>query len=292
MKKNTISLVALIAALALSNPLNAKDQTNSNSNDKEQSGNQELSSSNYSRNNLLNILSGIQNDLENRDIKAIKAKANDISNLLKARQDYNNLAASQTGQIEKLLELESGDSNDSKIVFVPLKVENKPLRFDTVKENLNIYHFNTNEINNAKVRYVIFDDSNSNVETDLNKLLANVKKGNENSIRRDVKNVYKDIFRDSDQNTSLVPRIRDNITLARYLVNNKQAKAAEKSVEWTDSLILVLVEATSDNSSEQKKIKNLREELKDLSKLSDEDYISEWEKLDERLKKWWKKNKQ
>ena len=289
MKKNTISLVALIAALALSNPLNAKDQTNSNSNDKEQSGNQELSSSNYSRNNLLNILSGIQNDLENRDIKAIKAKANDISNLLKARQDYNNLAASQTGQIEKLLELESGDSNDSKIVFIPLKVENKPLRVDNVKENINIYHFSTNEITNAKVRYVVYDDSDTNFEPDLNKLLASVKKGNESSIRKDLKNVYKDIFRDSDQNISLVPRIRDNLTLAKYLVNNKQAKAAEKTIEWTDSLILLLVEATSDNSSEQKKIKNLREELKDLSKLSDDDYMSEWEKLDERMKKLWKK---
>jgi hypothetical protein len=288
MKKNTIPLVALVAALTVSVPLNAKDKT-STSNDQEQSGNQELFSTNYSRNSLLNILSGIQNELENRDTKAIQAKANDISNFLKSRKNSNNLNANSTSKIEKLLELESGDSNDSKIVFIPLKVENKPLRVDNVKENINIYHFSTNEITNAKVRDVVYDDSDTNFEPDLNKLLASVKKGNESSIRKDLKNVYKDIFRDSDQNISLVPRIRDNLTLAKYLVNNKQAKAAEKTIEWTDSLILLLVEATSDNSSEQKKIKNLREELKDLSKLSDDDYMSEWEKLDERLKKLWKK---
>lgn len=282
--------VALIAALTLSNSLNAKDQTN-DSNDQEKNGSQELVSTNYSRNSLLNILSGIQNDLENRDIKAIKAKGNDISTFLKARKGNNNLSANQSNKIEKLLELEYGDSNESKTIFLPLRVENKPLRADNVKENINIYHFNTNEITNAKIRYVVYDDSNVNLGSDLSKLLVSVKKGNEANIRKEIKNVYKDIFRDSDENVSLVPRIRDNLTLASYLVNNKQSKAAQTTVEWTDSLIVLLVEATSDNSSEQKKIKNLREDVKDLSKVSDEDYISKWEKLDERLKVWWKKNK-
>ncbi len=189
------------------------------------------------------------------------------------------------------MELEYGDSSESKTIFLPLRVENKPLRVDNVKENINIYHFNTNESTDAKIRYVVYNDSNVNVGPDLSKLLVSVKKGNEANIRKDIKNVYKDIFRDSDENVSLVPRIRDNLTLASYLVNNKQSKAAEKTVEWTDSLIVLLVEATSDNSSEQKKVKNLREEVKDLSKLSDEGYISQWEKLDERLKAWWKKNK-
>lgn len=285
--------MALVATLALSGPLsaNAKDQSNFNSNDREQSSNQELSSTNYSRNNLLNILSGIQNDLESRNIKSAQAKANDISNFLKSRND-NNMAANRTGRIEKLLELEYGDSNDSKTVFMPLRVENRPLEVDNVKESVNIYHFSTNEISDAKVRYVVYDDSNVNVESDLKKLMASVKKGDESNIRKDIKNVYKDIFKDSDRNISLVPRIRDNLTLSKYLVNNKQAKAAEKSVAWTDSLIVLLVEVTSNNPKEQKKIKSLREELKDLSKLSDEDYLSEWEKLDERLKKEWKKNKQ
>lgn len=290
MKKNMIFSVALIAALTLSNSLNAKDQTN-DSNDQEKNGSQELVSTNYSRNSLLNILSGIQNDLENRDIKAIKAKGNDISTFLKARKGNNNLSANQSNKIEKLLELEYGDSNESKTIFLPLRVENKPLRADNVKENINIYHFNTNEITNAKIRYVVYDDSNVNLGSDLSKLLVSVKKGNEANIRKEIKNVYKDIFRDSDENVSLVPRIRDNLTLASYLVNNKQSKAAQTTVEWTDSLIVLLVEATSDNSSEQKKIKNLREDVKDLSKVSDEDYISKWEKLDERLKVWWKKNK-
>ena len=287
MKKNTIFSVALVAALTLANYANAKGQAN----DQEKSGNKELFSNNYNRNNLLNILSGVQNDLENRDVKAIQGKADDISNFLKSRKNNNNLAAKQTSQVEKLLELEYGDASDSRTVFIPLKVENKPLKVENVKENLNIYHFDTNEITDAKIRYVVYDDSSKNVGSDLNKLLANVKKGNESNIRREVKNVYKDIFKDSDENISLVPRIRDNLTLAKYLVNNKQAKAAEKNIEWTDSLIILLVEATSDNSSEQKKIKSLREELKDSSKLSDEEYTSKWEKLDERLKLWWKKNK-
>lgn len=290
MKKNTISLMALFAVLALSNPLNA--QANSNSNDQEQGGTQELSSTNYSRNSLLNILSGIQNDLESRNMKAAQAKANDISNFLKSRKGNNNLAANRTGRIEKLLELEYGDANDSKTVFIPLRVENKPLSVDNVKGSINIYHFSTNEVSDAKVRYVVYDDSEMNVEPDLKKLLASVKKGDESNIRKDIKNVYKDVFKDSDRNVSLVPRIRDNLTLSKYLVNNKQAKAAEKSVAWTDSLIVLLVEVTSTDSSEQKKVKALREELKDMSKLSDEDYLSDWEELDERLKKEWKKNKQ
>lgn len=84
-------------------------------------------------------------------------------------------------------------------------------------------------------------------------------------------------------------KIRDSLAVARFLLENNQAKAAQNSIGFTDTLILRLIEMKSDSPIEQKRIENLRKELNNISKVSDDAYISEWEKIPEEIEGWWEK---
>ena len=88
---------------------------------------------------------------------------------------------------------------------------------------------------------------------------------------------------------SLVPKIRDSLVVAKYLIDSNQFKAAKNIVGVTDGMALSLVEATSDSPAEQRRIKELRRELNSISRVSDANYISEWEKIPEGIENFWKK---
>jgi hypothetical protein len=299
--KKIITTVALVVTLiAFSNLVKAQSMDNkSDSAQKPDSAKQktdlsnkkELLTSDYNRNNLLSILAGIQNDLENKDLKTAQSKSSSVSAYLKDRRNNKGKISKQDNKVEKLLELEYGTLTDSKAVIVPLGTHDKVLKPLSIKEKIDIYHFSANQINNAKIRYVTYyDKDDEGVNKDLDNFLSAVTAGDEAKIRKELKNIYKDIFKDSDDKITTIAKIRDNLTLARYLASNGQPKAAEENVKWTDSLILKLIELTSNNPTEQQAVKKLKEELKDVSKLSDEKYLSEWEKLDIRMQEWWKKN--
>jgi len=309
MKKTiTITITLIIALIAFStiakaqlkgqSDLTSDDYLTENEVDKsnqinqkiDQSDKKELFTSDYNRNNLLEILSGVQNDLENKDLTAAQSKSGVIAAYLKDRRNNKGKISKLDNKIEKLLELDYGSLGDSKSVIISLGAEGV-LKPSSIKDKIDIYHFSANQINNAKVRYVTYyDKDDSVINKDLDSFLSAVTKGDEVNVRKELKNIYKDIFKDSDNKITAISKIRDNLTLARYLASNGQPKASEDSIKWTDSLILKLIELTSNNPIEQQNVKKLKEELKDVSKLSDEKYISEWEKLDIRMQEWWKKN--
>ena len=293
MKKTIITTTTIIVALIIfSNLARAQNSVQSISDvNSDPTTKKELFTSDYNRNNLLGILSGVQNDLENKDLKAVQTKSTSISAYLKDRRNNKGKISKKDDKVEKLLELEYGNFADSKSSTISLGSQDRVLKISSIKDKIDIYHFDANQINGAKIRYVTYyDKEDDTINNDLNKFLIAVTKGDELKIRKELKNVYKDIFKDSDDKVTSISKIRDNLTLARYLASNGQPKAAEDSIKWTDSLILKLIELTSDNPTEQQNVKKLKQELKDVSKLSDEKYISEWEKLDMRMQEWWKKN--
>lgn len=293
MKKTIITTTTIIVALIIfSNLARAQNSVQSISDvNADPTTKKELFTSDYNRNNLLGILSGVQNDLENKDLKAVQTKSTSISAYLKDRRNNKGKISKKDDKVEKLLELEYGNFADSKSSTISLGSQDRVLKISSIKDKIDIYHFDANQINGAKIRYVTYyDKEDDTINNDLNKFLIAVTKGDELKIRKELKNVYKDIFKDSDDKVTSISKIRDNLTLARYLASNGQPKAAEDSIKWTDSLILKLIELTSDNPTEQQNVKKLKQELKDVSKLSDEKYISEWEKLDMRMQEWWKKN--
>lgn len=293
MKKNILIILTLIVALIAFANL-AKAQTTKSypaGNDSNSSPQKELFTADSNRNKLLGILTDVQNDLENKDIPAVQARSNDISSYLKDRRNNSGKIAKQDEKVEKLLELEYGGFGESRSVIISLVNQDKVLKVSSLKDRIDLYHFSANQVNKAKIRYVTYHDKDDKkVNNDLNNFLTAVTAGDELKIRKEIKNIYDNIFKDSDNKITSISKIRDNLTLARYLASNGQPRAAEDNIKWTDSLILKLIELTSTNPAEQKTVKRLKEELKDVSKLSDEKYISEWEKLDMRMQEWWRKN--
>jgi hypothetical protein len=298
--KNNISVIAVIVALSSGLYVNTSRAENTKFSNckgtctiKEKA--KKLFTKEYDHNDLLNILADIETDLRSGNITSIKGKSDEILNYL----NYHKNEVKKSGadvlrksdyKGDKVLELEYGNWFESKELILPLELENKPLNYNFLHDRIVLSGFTNNQINNAKIRYISYDIENKGGERDLYKLLSSIEEGNINQIRKNVIKVYDDILIDHSDKISLVARIRDNLIVAKYLNDNNQFKAAENSISFTDSLILRLIEATSNSPEQQAKVKNLRKELKNTQKLSDENYISEWEKIPDEVGNWWKNN--
>ena len=249
----------------------------------------------FSNEDLLNILADIENGIQNNDIKEVREKSDDIMDYLNYRKSESKqhngriTGSSRDYTGDKVLELEYGNWLNSKEIVLPLVINHRPLSVDLLRNRMALAAFQTNEIDDVKIRYVSYDLTNKKTGSDLHKLLSSLEEGDLSQVRHNIENVYDDILIDHDSKISLVAKIRDSLAVARFLVENNQSKAAQNSIGATDSMMLRLIEMKSDSPAEQQKIETLRRELNNISKVSDDNYISEWEKIPEEIEGWWKK---
>ena len=298
--KKTILIIGIVTILTvLPNFLNAKepdvtgeDAIIINENNAIQEEIKDPSAKNYDHDDLLDILAEIQDDLDNEDLKEAQNKSDDILGYLNF---YKNISKNSDAVItnsyggKEVLELKYGSWYNPKLVILPFhNLDNKRISYDYLKDNVDLSNFRQNQIIRARIRYIIYDIKNENISKNIYNLLASLSQGNESDIRKNIENIYEDLFKDCDNKISLVSKIRDNLTLSRHLIASKQSKAAENSVGVIDSLTVRLIEVTSNNPDEQKRIKNLRKELNTIGKLSDENYIAQWETIPEEIGEWWK----
>lgn len=297
MKNAYIRIWVIGATIAISlglfsNALNARN-TKSDTDIKKQI--KEIFSKEYSGQDLLNILVNIENDILREDMDSLRSRSKEISDYLTYRRTevakhdkkYSNLDSPYKG--ERVLEIKYGKRFNSKELVLPLTVQSAPLRADLADNEMVFSSFRDNEISEVTIRYVTYDVGNRNTGIDLRKLSSSVGRGNIKLIREDISNVYEDILVDHSSKISLVTKIRDSLAVAKYLLSNNQARAAQSSIGTTDSLMLRLIEARYNSPSEQRKIRNLRKDLDDVSKVSDASYLSEWEKIPHEIEDWWNK---
>ncbi len=251
----------------------------------------------YNEEDLVNILANIENDIKNNDIEAVKKRSSEVKGYIKFREakvakhrkKYSASNSAYGGN--KVLELEYQDANKSQeaLLVLPLAIVSSPLAIDISKNKEILSSFRDNEINGARVKYVSYDIGNKKTGVDLKRLLSSVKKGDVVRIRENTKDIYADIFIDHYNKISLVSKIRDNLAVAKYLVGNNQPKAAQNTVSAVDSFVLKLAELNSNSLAEKEKIEELRKELKNVSRVADDSYLSKWEKFPEEIGNWWKK---
>ena len=207
--------------------------------------------------------------------------------VVKHDKKYSESDSSYIG--ERVLEIKYGKRFNTKELVLPLTIRNNPLSADLADNEIVLSSLKDDEISEANIKYISYDTGNRNAGIDLRKLSSSVGRGNIKLIREDISNVYDDILVDHGFRVSIVTKIRDNLAVAKYMLNNNQARAAQASIGPTDSLMLRLIEARSNSPSEQRKIRNLRKELNDVSKVSDASYLSEWEKIPHEIEDWWNK---
>ncbi len=189
----------------------------------------------------------------------------------------------------KILEIKYGAWIASKKILVPLVIQRSPLSVDVAKSNVALTSFKDNEISDAQVKYISYDVGNKKAGVDLHNLLSSLKKGDSYQIKKDINDIYGDVLIDHGDRVSMVLKIRDHLAVAKYLLDNNQAKAAQNTIGIADSLILKLIEMKSSSPFEQRKLKELRQELKNVSRVADASYLSEWERIPEEIENWWKK---
>jgi len=292
--KKLLLVVGIIAILVTtSNSLNAENLDSVKNNDvvvKESIAREDIKepfTKNYDHDDLLLILAEIQDDLENKDLEAAKSKSDDILGYLNYHKNIannNDNTANNNYSGREVLELKYGNWYNPKLVVLPFRnLDNKRISYDSLKENIDLSNFRVNQINRAKIKYVTYDLKNETISKDIYNLLASLGQGDESDITKNIENIYENLFRDQDSKISLVSEVRDNLTLARHLIANRQFKAADNTVGTIDSLTLRLIELTAGNQNEQKRIKNLRKELNNIAKISDENYISQWKAVPEEI---------
>jgi hypothetical protein len=244
---------------------------------------------------LLNTLAEIENDLQNNNIKGVHAKSEVISDELvyfkseAKKHEAKNVQLSGEYKGDKVLELKYGSWFNSKKLILPLSPKGTKFTVESLKDRIVLSaYFRENEISDASVRYVTFNTESDKFRIDLQKLLSSVEEENITYIRESIKNIYDDVLVYHSEDVSLVPKIRDSLVVAKYLIDNNQFKAAKNTIGITDSLALKLIEETSNSPIEQEKIKNLRKELNDVTRVADANYLSEWEKVPEGIENFWK----
>jgi len=245
---------------------------------------------------LFNSLAQIQADLKNHNMKAVYEQYDEISDALNhyksemEKHKEQNVQLSTTYKGDKVLELEYGNWFSSRKIILPLNPGAKPFNVDSLKDRIVLSsYFKKNEINDASVEYVTYNTDSDKFRLDLRQLLSGIEEENADYISKAVKNVYEDAFTSHSSDISLVAKIRDSLVVAKYLIDSNQYKAAKNIVGVTDGLVLKLIEATSDSPVEQEKIRKLHKELNSISKVSDANYISQWEKIPEGIEHIWKK---
>jgi len=297
--KNILSAISLIAVLQtglFSSAANAKNTKKVISKETLKEKIEDLFVKDYDT-DLLNSLAQIETDLKNRHLSAVYEKSAEIADYLDhyknqaEKHKAENVQLSEKYKGDKILELKYGNWFNSKKMILPLNPRTSAFSFDSLKDRIVLSaYFAKNEINDASVEYVTYTTDSDKFRLDLHKLLSGIEERNSNYIRESINNIYSDMFVYHSIDISLVPKIRDSLVVARYLIDSSQFKAAKNIVGVTDGLALRLIEATSNSPAEQRRIKELRNELNSISKVSDANYISEWEKIPEGIENFWKKN--
>lgn len=296
MKKNilTIGLITALGIGLFSAAANSRAMKTGSGDESTKAKIKQILNQDYSNEDLLNILADIENSIQSSDTREVRAKAEEVSNYIAYRKNgimrhKGRYSSNNVYNGDKVLELKYGNWFNSKELVLPLAINHKPLKIELVKNRMALAALQTNEIDSARVRYVSYDIGNKKTGSDLSLLLSSLEEGSASDIRGRIQSVYTDILVDHDGKISLVAKIRDNLALAKFLLENNQAKAAQNSIGFTDSLMLRLIEIKADSPIEQRKIENLRAELNNIAKVSDDNYISEWEKIPEEVEGWWKK---
>lgn len=290
-KKTLLASAAIFIAVGLfSNALNAR----SNDSDSVAAKIKKVFSRDYNDGVLLNILTDIQNNINQGDVHLMHNRAEDLEDYIDKRDSRLHNKKHSESQVSysgaRILQIDYGRLFNSKRLILSLNVKSNPLAIDLGKNKSIISSFKDNEINEAKIKYVSFDTKNKKANASLRSLVSNLKKEDIDMIEEDISDIYDNILIDHKDSVSLVSQIRDNLALAKYLINEKQVKAAEKTVENTEILMILLIEAKSDLPAEQQRVRALRKELKNVSRAVDSKYLSEWEKFPAEIKDWWTKN--
>jgi len=244
---------------------------------------------------LLGSLAAIENDLQNNNLKKVRAKYDEIQDYLIYYRSEAQIHKEQNVKLddryrgERVLEFKYGYWFNSKKLILPIAPRGKAFSAVSLKDKIVLStYFKKNEINMASVEYVSFDTESESFRLDLHRLLAAIEESNISSIRESIRNIYDDMLVKHTENISLLPRIRDSLVIIRYLIDNNQFRAGEAVIEATDFLILQLIRETSNSPIERKKIKNLYKQLYDFEKVTDENYLMEWEKIPDGIENFWK----
>lgn len=295
MKKIFITVVAsaLVSAFLVSfsaSILNAKKPEG-----KSVSKVKEIFTKDYTDEDLLNILANIAVDIKNNNNESLRNEAMELKDYMAYRDnkvikhDKKYLDTQSPGFYngERAVEVKYGDWPNSYVMILPLTIKAKPLSAELDKNKIIFSSFMENEIRSAEVKYVRYDSGNKRFENNLGKLLSSLNAVDMSAIRDNIVNVYDDIIIDHESRISLVSKIRDNLAVAKLLLENNQFKAAQNTIASTDSLMIRLIEAKSDSFSEQQKIKKLRRDLDSANKLSNPKYLSQWEAIEPEMSDWW-----
>ncbi len=249
----------------------------------------------YEGSELLILLVQIEKSLQTKNLDQLNQQAENISDFIdfykkeaKKRQQEN-VVSDLNYMGQKVVELEYGNWLNSKILLVPFeeKLREKMLLQNFTKKDLSNF-FAENEINEAKVRYISYNLDNKELRLDLYKLITNIEEYDFKAAHKTVNRIYDEILINHESKASMALKIRDHLTVAKYLMDYGQIRAAKNTIKITDSLMLRLIEAMSDSPQEQQKVRDLRSELENIEKVSDKNYHSKWEKLSIEIENWWK----
>lgn len=307
MKKNLSAIsifLATLAAMLFSSSLIAKTiNRNSSASSKIEALQEkitEIFSKDYNA-ELLNNLMQIESALKNNNMPEVQERAKEVASSLtyyrdEAKKHQNeNVKLSNSYQGDKVLYVKYGSWFNSKEMLLPLTTavsKDKTLKENLVQNNLVLTpYFHQNEISSAKIKYVSFNTDSEKFRKDLNNLLASIEENDKTAIRENINDIYDDMIIEHNEKISLVSKIRDNLVIANFLNESNQYKAADGIIGVTDSLVLKLIEATANSPAQQEKIKELRRDIRNTSKISDENYISQWEKIPDEIENMFNKAK-
>jgi len=246
-------------------------------------------------NELLYSLAAIENDLQNNNIKAVHAKYDEIldyliyyrAEALKHKEQNVQLANNYKG--ERVLEFKYGNWLSPKKLLLPLNPRGKALSFNSLRERITLSaYFKKDEIDSVNVAYVSYNTESEVFRLDMHRLLAAIEESNISYIRECIEKIYDDVLVRHEEKVSLVPKIRDNLIMVKYLADNNQFIAAKNVIDATDILVYDLIDGTSNSPIEQQKIKDLYKQLDDVARVTDWNYLLEWERIPEGVENFWK----
>jgi hypothetical protein len=248
----------------------------------------------YSNEDLLIILANIEEDVQNNDSKKVQEEAYKLQDYLeyhksKIKKHQAKYLGSEVSYVgAEVLEIKYGTWLNSAKIILPLTANSDSFLNDKLlEEKFILSSFEDGEINSARARYISYDLGNEDVSSNLNNLLQAVERGDIKQAKKYIRSIYGDALVNQENKVSLVSKIRDNLVVAKYLLDHNQSRAAKASLSFIDSSALQLIEFKSNSPVEQQTIKELRRELDNVSKVADAEYISKWEKIPAEIEEWW-----
>lgn len=234
---------------------------------------------------LLNSLVAVENDLQNDNIKGTKDESDDILGFLtyykKEAQRSKDISESLNPNYKsyRVLELKYGTIPNDKVILVPVD-DKSGLNADSLKgRSMLLYYFKNNKINSATIRYITCNVGSEQLRLDLRKLLSGIEESNVDYIHESMKDIYNDVLIYHDNKIPIITKILDNLVVIKYLIDNDQKDAARNAIVNVNSQMSKLIDTNSSYPERQQKIRDLQKSFSDVSKVSDANYIAEWQKV-------------